>query len=126
MEVEGLKDEPDLLVAHASELIVAHRRDELAIEPVFASIRRVETADDIHERRLARARWTHDRHVLVSTDGDVHAAERAYDFTTHIVLALDAACDDDPLGIRRRAAGRDDDLSLGRGAHRRFIRDVMA
>ena len=35
-------------------------------------------------------------------DGEVDAAERADDFAAHVVLALDAARDDDPFRVRCR------------------------
>ena len=84
----------------------------VSVQPVFAGVRRVEAADEVHQRRLARARRTHDRDVLVAADGEVDAAQRAHDFAAHVVLALDAARDDDPVlapapaGLRRVIAAR--------------------
>src|SRR4026208_128295 len=52
-QIEGLKNETDFLVANACELVVVHLRDVLAVEPVFTLRRSIETADQVHQRRLA-------------------------------------------------------------------------
>ena len=52
-QVEGLEHETDLLVADLGQLILLHRADVLALEEIAAGGRRVETADDVHERRLS-------------------------------------------------------------------------
>ncbi len=54
-QIEGLKDEADLLVADAGELVVVQLADQLAVEPVFALGRGVKAADEVHERGLAGA-----------------------------------------------------------------------
>jgi hypothetical protein len=54
-QVERLEDEADLAVALVRQRVVAHRRDELPVQPVHASVGRVEGTDQVHERRLARA-----------------------------------------------------------------------
>ena len=74
-EVEGLEDEADLLAAHAGELVVAELLDRLAVELVAARGRPVEAAEEVHERRLARTRRTHDRDVLAARDHEVEPAE---------------------------------------------------
>src|SRR5262245_56110504 len=48
---EGLEDESDLPVAHVRELELGELRNEAAAEPVPAGIRRVEAAEQVHERR---------------------------------------------------------------------------
>ena len=119
-QVERLEDEADFLVAHAGERVVGHLRDFLAVQPVLAGVRRVEAADDVHERRLARARRSHDGDVLVAGDRDVDAAQGAHDFAAHVVFALDAARHDHPLRIGRRARLSYNDLPLGGQAERGF------
>ena len=93
-----------------SSLIVGH---EHAVEPVLAAVRRVEAADQVHERGLARTGRSHDGDVFVRADGEVDAAQCAHDFATHVVLALEPARDDDPVlapassqGWRRRRVVR--------------------
>ena len=114
------KTNPISLLRTRAERVVGHRRDQLAVEPVLAGVRRVETADDVHERRLAGARRSHDRDVLVAADGEIDAAQRADDFAAHVVFALDAARDDDPLRIRRLPGAANNDLPLGGFAERCF------
>jgi hypothetical protein len=54
-QVEGLKDEADLLVADAGELVVVECGDVVPVEPVAALRGRVEAADEVHQRGLAGA-----------------------------------------------------------------------
>ena len=58
-------------------------------------------------------------------DGDVHAAEGADDLAAHVVVALDAARDDDPLAVRSASGLGDDGYALGGGSDRCF-RDLLA
>jgi hypothetical protein len=67
-QVERLEDEADLLVPNAGELVVRHLRYERPIEPVFARRRRIQTTDNVHQRRLAGAGRAHDRNVLVAAN----------------------------------------------------------
>ena len=71
-QVELLEDEPDLLVAHHGKLGLGHVRDVGAGETVGARGRGVEAADDVHQRRLARARRAGDGDelALVDLEGD--------------------------------------------------------
>src|SRR5262249_37723195 len=115
-EVERLEHEADPAVPHARELVVLHARHELAVQPVLAGAGRIETADEVHQRRLPRARRAHDRDVLVAADSDVHAAERVDDFAAHVVVARDAARDDDPFLAPGRAGDAGDGLPFGGGA----------
>ncbi len=120
-EVERLEDEPDLLVPDARELVVLHRGRELAVEPVLAFVRRVEAADEVHERRLSRAGRPHDRHVFVAANREVNSAQRPHDLAAHVILALETARDDHPV-FRGRGAGRvHDGLPLGSRGERNFL-----
>ena len=78
-QVEALEDEADLAAAHARERrassSVAHVD---AVEPVPAARRHVEAADDVHQRRLARARRAHDRDEVAALDGQRDAAQRVH------------------------------------------------
>ena len=84
-QVEGLEDEPDLLVPDAGQVVVVHRRDFLAVEQVAALRRRVEAADQVHQRGLARPRRPHDRDVLAPLDVDREAAQRVDLLVAHHV-----------------------------------------
>src|SRR5690349_4631572 len=124
-QIEGLEDESDLFVSNARQLVIRHARNERPVQPILARSRRVEAADDVHERRLARARRSHDRHILVASDGDVDAAQRSYDFAAHVVLALDAARHDHPSLVRRFSRRLDDDPPFGGRPHW-WLDDLLA
>ena len=68
----------------------------MAIEPVAAAAGGVEAADDVHQRRFARAGGPHDGHVFVVADLEVNALE-GIDLLlgTHVVGAPDVLKDDD-------------------------------
>src|SRR6266540_5572102 len=68
-QIEGLKNKPYFLIAYTRQLVVVHFRNILIVKPVLALARRIETADQIHQRRLARARRPDDRNVL--TPGNI-------------------------------------------------------
>ena len=59
--MELLKDDADLVAAIARQLLASRIRQHLTVEDDLAARRTVHTADDVHERRLARARGAHDR-----------------------------------------------------------------
>ena len=102
-QVELLEHEADPPVADARERVARQVRDVLAGEPVAARRRRVEAADQVHERRLARAGRPHDRDELALGDVDRHAGERA-----HLGLAqrvdLDEIADRDQRHRGRRGS----------------------
>ena len=102
-QVERLKDEPDLAIAYARQLVLVLVGDKRATEPVFAGGGRVEAADQIHQRRFPRSRRTHDRDVLIAANRDVDPAQGVHDFTANVVVTLQTARDDDPILVRRRA-----------------------
>src|SRR5579863_16899 len=54
-QVERLEDESDFLVADPRQFIVVQFADQLAVEPVLSLRRRIEAADQVHQRGLARA-----------------------------------------------------------------------
>ena len=67
-QVEALEHEADLEVADARELDVVHVRRVAPVEHVAAGRRRVEAADEVHQRRLAGARRADQRDVLFARD----------------------------------------------------------
>ena len=60
-QVEVLEHEADLAVPELGALVAVDAGDVLALQEVVAGRRPVEQAEDVHERRLARARGAHDR-----------------------------------------------------------------
>jgi Cu/Zn superoxide dismutase len=93
-QVERLEHEADFLVADPGQGIITQFAHPVSVEPVLAFGRRVETADHVHERGLARPRRPHDRHELVAANGDVDPSEGVHDFAPHVVLPLEVAGDD--------------------------------
>jgi len=75
-KVEVLKDEPYMTVPGLGEAIGREAGDFLAAEKIRALGRRVEAAEDVHERRLPGAGGTDDRDELVSSDREIDSAER--------------------------------------------------
>src|SRR5437773_4168933 len=63
-QIEGLKNEADLLISDPRKLIVRHVRNQLAVDPVITLRRRIETADEVHQRRFSRSGRTDYRDVL--------------------------------------------------------------
>src|SRR5262249_44134053 len=67
------------------QLVVVHLTHLLAVQQVAALARRVQAPDEVHQRRLARARGAHDGDVLAALDADVHAAQRVDRLRSHHV-----------------------------------------
>ena len=84
-EIEVLEDEPDFSVADRGALIRRKAGDVDAAQPIRTAGRPVETAEDVHQGRLARARGPHDRDELTRADLEGHAAERMHFRLTHRV-----------------------------------------
>src|SRR5262249_58308901 len=82
----GLEDEPDLAVADDRQFVVRHPTDVVAVQQILAGSRRVEAADEVHERRLARTARPHDRNILVALDTEAHAFEGAHRLRAHHVV----------------------------------------
>ena len=74
-QVELLEDEADGLVAQVRQLVTAELREGTALDQQFAAGRHVECADQVHQRRLARARRAHDRGHLALDEIDIDAAQ---------------------------------------------------
>ena len=97
-EVEGLEDETDLLIAHARQCAIRHLRDVFAVEPVLAARWRVQAAEDVHQRGLARSRRAHDGHELAALDGHVDAAQGLHRVLPRVVGLGDRLELDEGLG----------------------------
>ena len=70
------KTKPIRLLRTAASCVGRHVRDVLAVDGHDPGRRMVEQPDDVHQRRLARARRPHDREHLAAADLEGHAAER--------------------------------------------------
>ena len=89
-QVEVLEDEPDLLVARPREGIVVEAGDLLPVKLVGALRRAVEAAEDVHERRLARAGRPHQSGELALVDIRRDAVERGELLAADVIDFLDA------------------------------------
>jgi hypothetical protein len=67
-EVVALEDEAERVPPQGGAPVGVERADLPAGHPVASGGRPVEAADDVHERRLARARLPHDRDELAVVD----------------------------------------------------------
>jgi len=104
-QVERLENEPNLFVADARELIVAHRADQVAINEVLAPAWRIQAADQVHQGRFARTGRTHNRDILAALDLNVDTGDRIDLLITHDVrLPQVVRPDDDILAFELRAA----------------------
>src|SRR3954469_2763320 len=90
-QVEGLEDEADLLVADPGQLGVVELLDGGAVEDVAPGRGGVETADEVHQRRLAAARGAHDGHVLPPLDRQIDAVQGVDLLGPHVVDLVDVA-----------------------------------
>ena len=58
-QVETLKNEANLVVAHVSQLIGTHLADRFTIEQVAAAGGFIQAAENVHQRRFTRTGWSH-------------------------------------------------------------------
>src|SRR3954447_7932931 len=73
-QVEELKDEADVVAPQFRQLRVVEAADVDAGDGDLTGGGRVEAGEDVHQRGLARARWTHHRGQLAGGDVDRDAA----------------------------------------------------
>ena len=111
-EIEGLEHEADLLVPDARQFVVVHAADQAPVDVVASLCRGVETADQVHQGRLAGARRTHDGDVLVALDPQVDPAKRMHLLRAHVVGLPQV------VGTDHAAVGRGSERGLnGTGGH---------
>ena len=77
-QVEGLEDEAELVAAQRGEALVVEVRELLAVDDDRAGGRPVQAGEQVHERRLARARRAHDRRELPGREVHRDALERVH------------------------------------------------
>ena len=86
-QIEGLEHEPDFLVPDSRQLVIIQFADQLIVQPVIAFARRIETADQIHQRRFSRTGWSHDRDVFVPPNLQIDSAQGV-----HLLLRAHVVC----------------------------------
>jgi hypothetical protein len=108
-QIEALKYESEGAAAQRRQFVERKRRYVVSRDAIAAAGRPVEAADDVHERRFAGARRTHDGDEFAGFDRERHAVERAHHrlavgIEPPHVLRFRAA----PVRGRRRRLARDD------------------
>ena len=98
-QIERLKHEPDFAIANRSELVVVELAHQPSRQPVVSLRRRIQAADQIHERGFSGAGGTHDGDVFAFADHDVHAAQRVELLGAHFVGFPELFGLDDHAGI---------------------------
>src|SRR5881394_744371 len=94
-QVEVLEDEADLLVADVGERILVEPAHVVAVQHVATRSGRVETADDVHQRRLARARGADEHDVLVVVELQIQLVDRLDELLAHRIVLADRGQLDD-------------------------------
>ena len=74
-KIEALKDEAEVLAPQERTLVARQALDVHSAEEIRARRRAVERADDVHGRRLARARRAHDSDEFALVNRKAHAAQ---------------------------------------------------
>ena len=111
-EVEALEDEADGAVAQQREPVVVEGVGVDAGEEILPGGGPVEQAEDVQQRRLARARGPDDGDVLAELDAEVDPAQRRDLAVAHRVDAREAASLDE-----RRLGGGDRGISHRDASH---------
>src|SRR5204863_3216345 len=91
------------------ELVAAEARDVLTVDEIAPFGRRVEAAEQVHERRLAGAGRAHDGEELAALDRNADATQRVHGVPTQVVVLGQRLGEDDhgsePEAGRGTAAG---------------------
>src|SRR5262245_61212797 len=80
-----LEYKPKFARPHSREIVAIQSGNFFAVEHVTAARRRVEAADQVHQRALAAARWAHNRHELATLDAEGHTLQRIDLDIAHLV-----------------------------------------
>src|SRR5207253_8177786 len=76
-QVERLEDEADRFTTQLGECEVAEGIDRDVADVGVARRHAVEPGETVHQCRLTRARWTHDRAELATLEVNAHIIERS-------------------------------------------------
>ncbi|MPN17680.1 hypothetical protein SDC9_165035 [bioreactor metagenome] len=94
-QVEVLEDETDLLVSDFRQFFFGILLNRLSIEDIFAAIRHIKTADDVHQGALSAAGRANNAYKFTFADGQVRAVQRAHFLSTDRIHLCDAGHGDD-------------------------------
>ena len=98
-QVERLKDEADFAIADVGELVVVELAHQPPREPVVALARRVQAADQVHQRGFSRAGRAHDGDVFALANLHADAAQRVQLLGAHLVSLPEIFGQDDDAGV---------------------------
>jgi hypothetical protein len=108
-QVEALEYEAEKMAADQGPLIAPQPADADPIEQIIACRRRIETADDIHRRRLARSGRAHNGNELSLPDHEINTGERIHGCGASAINLGDGAKLDEGrpwIGVRHGAPRR--------------------
>ena len=105
-QAERLEDERDRAPADLRRLVLAQARDLRPVDDDGAGRRLVEAAEEVEQRRLARARSAAHGEQLPAGDVDVDAAQRVDDRAAALVVAGQARATTIASAPASRASGR--------------------
>ena len=74
-QVVTLKDKTEMLATQAGQFVVVQRRGLAPGNAVTTAARPIQTAQDIHQRRFARAGRADDGNYLIAVDGQIDGFE---------------------------------------------------
>ena len=103
-QVIALEDEAEVLATQFRQRVVAERSHVVAVDLVTAGARAVQTAEHVHQRRLARAGRPHDRDHLAAPDLQFDVAQDRHRARTVAERARDAAKPQQRGGARHSTA----------------------
>ena len=75
-QIEELENESDLVAAQARQFVIGEPAQAASVDFDLARRRGVQPADQIQQRRFARARRPDDGHHLAARDGQIHVLQR--------------------------------------------------
>jgi hypothetical protein len=90
-EIIELEDEPDVLAAILREGAIVCRDEVVIAKPHLPACGRVESAQNVQQRRLAAARRTKNHDELALEEVEIHALEREHVHFSHVVGLLQSS-----------------------------------
>ena len=111
-QVVALENESEGVAPKAGQLVGRQRRHVDALERIAAAGRPVETAEDVHQRRLARARRAHHGDELAGVDGERDAVQNLDRDVAGVVSLGESGKLDQRRRVHDSLGGRVRDCSL--------------
>ncbi|MNM90832.1 hypothetical protein D3C81_1031100 [compost metagenome] len=86
-----LEDKAEMLTPQPGQRIPIQRRHVLSGHPINAGAGLIQAAKNIHQRRLAGAGGSHNRHHFTGIDAQAHVLQHRYGLVARLIAAADAA-----------------------------------